>query len=138
VTCARPNVPADIPDMIVTTNQRNLPPYIHFTMQKSNRETQDCLSHLSRQLGVHIKELSVCGTKDKRAVTVQRVCLKRGNKNLQSVWRAINGVRNGRRTDKSAVEERGERGLRVGDMSYEKEYLELGMLKGNEFVITLR
>ncbi|KAK4685164.1 tRNA pseudouridine13 synthase, partial [Tremellales sp. Uapishka_1] len=114
------------------------PPYIHFTLHKSNRETQDCLMNLARLLGTHQKELSVCGTKDKRAVTVQRVCLKRGRLNLGDVWRAINGIKMKRRTEKSAMEERGERGCRIGDLSYSTEYLELGMLKGNHFLITLR
>lgn len=84
------------------------------------------------------RDLSVCGTKDKRAVTVQRVCIRRGNKNLIGVWRSVNGVRPGKRTEKQAVEERGDRGTRIGDMEYSGKYLELGMLKGNHFVITLR
>jgi tRNA pseudouridine13 synthase len=82
--------------------------------------------------------LSVCGTKDKRAVTVQRVCFKRSGKNLVGVWRTANGIRPGRRTEQQAVEERGERGSRIGDLEYSDKYLELGMLKGNHFAITLR
>lgn len=89
-------------------------------------------------LGVHIKDLTVCGTKDKRAVTVQRVCLKRGNSTLQSVWRSVNSIKNGRRTEEAAITERGERGTRIGDLTYSSKFLELGMLKGNHFSITLR
>lgn len=37
-----------------------------------------------------------------------------------------------------ALNERGERGVRIGDLSYSDEYLELGMLKGNHFGIVLR
>ena len=107
-------------------------------MHKSNRETQDCLANLARLLNVPNRDLSVCGTKDKRAVTVQRVCLKRGPRNLVGVWRSSNGIKLGRRTEKSAVEERADRGCRIGDMEYSDTYLELGMLKGNQFVITLR
>ncbi len=118
--------------------QRKQHPYIHFTMHKSNRETQDCLGNLSRLLGSHNKDLSVCGTKDKRAVTVQRVCLKRGNRNLVGLWRTVNGIKLGRRTEESATMERAERGCRIGDLEYSNDYLELGMLKGNQFVITLR
>ncbi|AFR94528.1 tRNA pseudouridine13 synthase [Cryptococcus neoformans C23] len=115
-----------------------LPAYIHFTLHKSNRETMDALSHLQRLLNVQAKDLTVCGTKDKRAVTVQRVCLKRSGRNLQTVWRALNGVKQGWRTEQQAVEERGDRGVRVGDFEYSDKYLELGMLKGNRFLITLR
>lgn len=118
--------------------QKRLPAYIHFTLQKSNRETLDALGHLARSLGCHNKDLSVCGTKDKRAVTVQRVCLKRNGRTLGSVWKAVNGIKNARRTAQQAVTERGERGARIGDLEYSDRYLELGMLKGNYFVITLR
>ncbi|ORY23532.1 pseudouridine synthase [Naematelia encephala] len=119
-------------------NKRKLPDYIHFTLQKANRETQDALGHIGRLLQCHSKDLSVCGTKDKRAVTVQRVCLRRGNRNLVQVWKAVNGLKMGRRTEQTAVTERAERGTRIGDLEYSDRYLELGMLKGNHFLITLR
>ncbi len=106
-------------------------------MQKTNRDTQDALSHLSRLLRVSIKDLGVAGTKDKRGVTTQRVSLKRNGKKVEDVWKMANG-QFGRRTKEEAVEKRGERGVRVGDLCYRKAGLELGMLKGNAFVITLR
>lgn len=112
-------------------------PYIHFTMQKTNRDTQDALSYLSRLLHVPVKDLSVSGTKDKRGVTVQRVSFKRNGKTIQDVWKTLNRV-TGRLTAYQANAERGERGIRIGDLTYRKGFLELGMLKGNEFVITLR
>ncbi|KAJ4478250.1 pseudouridine synthase [Lentinula aciculospora] len=114
------------------------PPYIHFTLQKTNRDTQDALSHLSRMLKVNVKDLSVAGTKDKRGVTVQRVSLKRNNKTVEDVWNLANGVTNGRKSAEEAVKERGERGVRIADLNYRKASLELGLLKGNAFVITLR
>ena len=113
------------------------PPYIHFTLQKTNRDTQDALGHLARLLHVNIKDLSVAGTKDKRGVTVQRVSLKRNNKTVEDVWRLAN-CQNGRRTPQEAVTQRAERGVRIADFNYRKSSLELGMLKGNAFVITLR
>lgn len=113
------------------------PPYIHFTLQKTNRDTQDALAHLSRCLHCNVKDLSVAGTKDKRGVTVQRVSLRRGNKTVEDVWRLANGI-NVRRTAEEALTTRGERGIRVADFNYRKASLELGMLKGNAFVITLR
>ena len=113
------------------------PPYIHFTLQKTNRETQDALGHLARTLRVNVKDLSVAGTKDKRGVTVQRVSLKRNGKTVEDIWRLAN-CQNGRRSPKEAVTQRGERGIRVADLNYRKASLELGMLKGNAFVITLR
>ncbi|KAF9247319.1 tRNA pseudouridine synthase D [Melanogaster broomeanus] len=112
------------------------PPYIHFTLQKTNRDTQDALAHLSRTLHVNVKDLAVAGTKDKRGVTVQRVSLRRGNKTVENVWKAANQI--GRRSVPEAITQRGERGIRIADLNYRKAGLELGMLKGNEFVITLR
>lgn len=112
------------------------PPYIHFTMQKTNRDTQDALAYLSRTLHVNVKDFGVAGTKDKRGVTVQRVSLRRGNKTVEDIWRASNQI--GRRSVQDSVSQRGDHGIRITDMCYRKAGLELGMLKGNEFVITLR
>jgi tRNA pseudouridine13 synthase len=120
-----------------TAPRGTYPPYIHFTLQKTNRDTQDALGHLSRLLHVNIKDLSVAGTKDKRAVTVQRVSLKRGRKTVEDVWKLVNG-QSGNRSSENALKQRGERGIRIADMNYRKSALELGMLKGNAFLITLR
>lgn len=106
-------------------------------MQKTNRDTQDALGHLSRILHVNVKDLSVAGTKDKRGVTVQRVSLKRNNKTVEDVWKLSNGTI-GRKPQEDAPNQRGERGIRIADFNYRKASLELGMLKGNAFVITLR
>ncbi|KAI0304237.1 pseudouridine synthase [Russula brevipes] len=113
------------------------PPYIHFTLQKTNRDTQDALQYLARTLHVPAKDLSTAGTKDKRGVTVQRVSLRRGAKTVEDVWKLANGVPTRQGAD-DAVRERGERGVRIADLTYRKAALELGMLKGNAFVITLR
>lgn len=113
------------------------PPFIHFTLQKTNRDTQDALQYLARTLHVPVRELSTAGTKDKRGVTVQRVALRRGNKTVEDVWKLANGVPARHNAD-DAVRSRGERGVRTADFVYRKAALELGMLKGNAFVITLR
>jgi tRNA pseudouridine13 synthase len=44
----------------------------------------------------------------------------------------------GRRNMKQALTQRGERGVRIADLEYKKGHLELGMLNGNAFIITLR
>ena len=92
---------------------------------------------MSRLLHVSIKDLSVAGTKDKRGVTVQRVSLNRHNKTVEDVWKAFNGL-GPRRSIDEVMLQRGERGIRAADFNYRKSSLELGMLKGNAFVITLR
>lgn len=84
-----------------------------------------------------MKELAVAGTKDKRGVTTQRVSLKRAKRTLEDVWKAVNNVPT-RRSVADAITVRGERGVRIGDLVYRKSPLDLGHLKGNAFVITLR
>jgi len=70
-------------------------------------------------------------------VTVQRVSLWRGAKTVEDVWKLANGVPTRHSADE-AIRVRGERGVRIADLTYRKASLELGMLKGNAFVITLR
>jgi len=70
-------------------------------------------------------------------VTVQRVSLKRGSKTVEDVWKLANGL-GGRKSVQDVSSQRGERGVRIADLNYQKASLELGMLKGNSFLITLR
>ncbi|MBW0499794.1 hypothetical protein O181_039509 [Austropuccinia psidii MF-1] len=116
------------------------PPYIHFTLQKTNRETQDALSILARLLHCHVsRDLSICGTKDKRAVSCQRVSLKKGRRTLEEVWAVINQIKKNRDYSNSdLLKQRGDKGIRVGDFTYEQDPLKLGQLNGNRFVIVLR
>jgi tRNA pseudouridine13 synthase len=106
-------------------------------MQKTNRDTHDAISQLSRLLHVNVKDLAVAGTKDKRGVTVQKVSMKRQNKSREDIWKMANGF--GRlKTMEQILSERADRGIRIGDLVYRKQGLKLGMLNGNAFVITLR
>lgn len=120
-------------------------PFIHLTLQKQNRESQDALSTLARLLRLQPKDIGSAGTKDKRGITVQRVSIRRGNKSLEDVWRACSGGNGGGRGGRGRGRGRGgfgnatgERGLKIGDLSYEDKGIELGGLEGNRFVITLR
>jgi tRNA pseudouridine13 synthase len=85
-----------------------------------------------------VKDLSVAGTKDKRGVTVQRVSLKRNNKTVEDIWKLANAQVGRQSHGNGSVNQRGDRGVRIGDFNYRKASLELGMLKGNAFIITLR
>lgn len=59
---------------------------------------------------------------------------------MESVWKAINGLKGSwnHQNERRALKERGDRGTRVGDFRYEKDGLDLGLLRGNMFKITLR
>ena len=139
-------------------DQRNLPPYVQFTLHKTNRETQDAIGQLASRLGVYPRDLATAGTKDKRGVTTQLVTLKRGKRTLEEVWDTVNGLHHGRSRDGfrggrgrgnrrggsslgregMMPKERGDRGIRIGDLKYVEEPLDLGMLEGNRFCIVLR
>jgi tRNA pseudouridine13 synthase len=114
----------------------SLPPFIHFTLLKLNKESHDAISTLSRYFNVTPRELGLAGTKDKRAITVQRVSLKRGkNTTVEDVWKV---AKNGASTRGGGGGGWTDRNVRIGDVEYAEKGLELGMLKGNKFVVTLR
>jgi tRNA pseudouridine13 synthase len=94
--------------------------HLHFSLYKENKDTMEVISFLCRQLKIKPKDFSFAGTKDRRAVTVQRVSVYRQHaKALEQQNRSL-------------------RQARLGDFKYEKHRLELGELQGNQFIITLR
>lgn len=99
--------------------------YCHFLLYKENRDTMQAVSLVGRLLRIGKGGLGFAGTKDRRAVTVQRC----------SAFRV-----HARRL--AALNEGGTSGLhtgtRVGNFEYKNYGLELGDLNGNEFCITLR
>lgn len=95
--------------------------YLHFTLYKENKDTMEALYFIASQLKLHMKNISFAGTKDRRGVTVQRVSMHRVyRQRLESLNRLARGWRIG------------------GPWEYKKQGLELGMLSGNEFLLTLR
>lgn len=94
--------------------------YTHFTLYKENKDTLEVISFLSKQLKTNNKLFQFAGTKDRRAVTVQRA----------SAYRI--------EAERLAGLNRILRNSALGDFQYQKKGLELGDLSGNEFLITLR
>ncbi|KAK6353163.1 hypothetical protein TWF696_005151 [Orbilia brochopaga] len=94
--------------------------YLHFNLYKENKDTMECLGLLGRFLKLPPASFSFAGTKDRRAVTVQRVSVHR------------------LKAEKLAAINPKLKGLKVGDFEYKPYSLDLGDLKGNEFKITLR
>lgn len=94
--------------------------FLHFSLFKENKDTMEVVGFLAKQLKTKPKDFQFAGTKDRRAVTVQRVSAYRLDaERVASLNRML-------------------RGSQVGDFEYHTQGLELGDLKGNEFVITLR
>ncbi|KAK4943497.1 multisubstrate pseudouridine synthase 7 [Elasticomyces elasticus] len=94
--------------------------YVHFTLYKENKDTLEIISALTRQLRTTNRTFQFAGTKDRRAVTTQRV----------SAYRI--------EAERLAGLNRTLRFAGIGDFQHQPHGLELGDLKGNEFVITLR
>ena len=94
--------------------------FLHFSIHKENKDTMEVISFLARQLKANIKIFQFGGTKDRRGVTVQRASAYRVEAD-RLVW-----------CNKSL------RNATTGDFEYQRHGLELGDLKGNEFVITLK
>ena len=94
--------------------------HLHFTIYKENKDTMEVMSFLARQLKVNVKAFQFAGTKDRRGVTVQRA----------SAYRV--------EVERLAAQNKMLRNANIGDYEYHKNGLELGDLKGNEFLITLR
>lgn len=94
--------------------------YLHLTLYKENKDTMEVISYLARQTKIRPQSFQFAGTKDRRGVTVQRV----------SVYRVY--------ADRMAGLNRTLRGSKIGGYEYHPCGLELGELKGNEFIITLR
>lgn len=94
--------------------------FLHFSLYKENKDTMEVISYLCKMLKVKPKDFAFAGTKDRRAVTVQRVSVYRQHaKSLEQLNRSL-------------------RQARLGDFKHEKNRLELGELQGNQFIITLR
>lgn len=95
--------------------------FLHFSLYKENKDTMEILYFVASQLKLNIKHFSFAGTKDRRGVTVQRVAVHRiKRERLEGLNRIARGFR------------------LVGPWEYKPKGLELGLLAGNEFVLTLR
>ncbi|XP_049412425.1 multisubstrate pseudouridine synthase 7 [Solanum stenotomum] len=94
--------------------------FLRFHLFKENKDTQEALNVIAKMLGVQLRSFGFAGTKDKRAVSIQRVTVF---KQQASKLAALN---------KRLI------GIKVGDFCHVKEGLLLGQLYGNRFTITLR
>ncbi|MCO5550021.1 hypothetical protein L7F22_003498 [Adiantum nelumboides] len=94
--------------------------YLQFHLYKENKDTQDALMVVGKMLGMQPKSFGIAGTKDKRAVTTQRVTVfKQQASRLAALNKKLYGIK-------------------VGNYSYVDKAIVLGELSGNEFTITLR
>ncbi|XP_061340409.1 multisubstrate pseudouridine synthase 7 isoform X1 [Gastrolobium bilobum] len=98
----------------------NVGKFLRFHLYKENKDTQEALGLIGDMLGIQSRSFGFAGTKDKRAVSTQRVTVyKQQASRLASLNERLFGIK-------------------VGDFCYVKEGLCLGQLFGNRFTITLR
>jgi len=107
-----------VEELPVEKGQEENGEYTYFTLEKRNWDTIKAISALSKALGVSKKRFSFAGTKDKRAVTRQRM----------SVWRV-----EPERLSQVKVE-----GLELSEFARCGEPLSVGELMGNRFTIRVR
>lgn len=101
--------------------QANEGKFLHFTLYKENRDTMEAINQIGRVLNLKPSFFGTAGTKDRRAVTTQRVSMRR--RNPQTLI-SINNER--------------VFGVKIGDFKFEHYPIHLGQHKGNEFVIVAK
>ncbi|ANQ06946.1 Uncharacterized protein PCOAH_00013540 [Plasmodium coatneyi] len=116
--------------------------YLHFNLYKENKDICEVLHKIKVNLKKKNGDISYCGIKDKRGITVQRFCIHKAKK--IDLFRLIMGGdcdNRGRGGNKSA----GTGGspswcnnVYVSNLSYRKRKLSLGDLKGNFFKVLIR
>ncbi len=92
--------------------------YTHFTLEKADWNTMQAIKKIARSLGVSHKRFGFAGTKDRRAVTRQRV----------AVWKV----------KPEALERVKIKDLKLYDFKKSDERISLGDSRGNRFRITVR
>ncbi|KAG0224344.1 multisubstrate pseudouridine synthase 7 [Actinomortierella wolfii] len=94
--------------------------FCRFCIFKENRETMEAINNLVSSLRIPSKIFSIAGTKDKRGITCQ--------------WATAHRVKAERLLGLNKTL----RNMKLGNFSYVPQALQLGDLRGNRFVITLR
>jgi len=92
--------------------------YTYLTLQKRNWSTLRAIRELSKRLRISRRRIGFAGTKDKRALTTQRI----------SIWKkSIDDIKNISLRD-----------IKLKDFGYSDRRINLGDLKGNRFIIVIR
>lgn len=94
--------------------------FIHFTVYKENKDTMDVANTLAKFMRVPTRLIRFSGTKDRRAVTCQRMSISKIG------------------LDRVNALNKGLKGVVLGGYKFEDEQLNLGDLQGNEFTIAIR
>lgn len=94
--------------------------YVYFVMHKENTDTVQAASDMAMILKLPPSGVNYAGTKDKRAKTTQRFCVKK--REPEQIVRACKRFPN----------------IQLGNFEFKDTVLKLGDLKGNRFRVALR
>ncbi|KAK1169294.1 hypothetical protein AOXY_G10284 [Acipenser oxyrinchus oxyrinchus] len=94
--------------------------FCHCTLYKENKDTMEAINVLSKFLRIKPNLISYMGTKDKRAITVQRIAVQKIT--AQRLSHLNTCLMN----------------FKLGNFSYQKHPLKLGELQGNHFTVVIR
>ena len=94
--------------------------FCHFVLYKENKDTMSAVNFIADLLHVRSHIFTYAGTKDKRAITVQKICAK--GLDVTKLLSVNKRVRN----------------MAVGCLENKDDCLKLGDLSGNHFALVLR
>ncbi|KAE8751515.1 hypothetical protein FOCC_FOCC001762 [Frankliniella occidentalis] len=94
--------------------------YLHFVVHKRNTDTSETVNLISKKLWMKPSSLTFAGTKDRRGITSQLMCIRRGEPSR--LFNLSKGLHN----------------VCLGNFTFKENSLKLGDLKGNQFRIALR
>lgn len=99
--------------------------YIHLTLVKKNLSSLEAIRILANKLHVSIKRIGFAGNKDKKAITSQRISIFIGDgKKAKRIARGFKKVKH--------------KNFFLKNFDYADERINLGMLKGNRFTVTIK
>ena len=94
--------------------------FIHFTLHKENKDTMQAVNLICKLLRMPTRAIRYAGTKDRRAVTTQRLSISKISiDRLNALNRTL-------------------KGMLIGGFKFNEVSLNLGELNGNEFIICIR
>jgi len=108
----------EVGELPLQFSEEPLGEYTHFTLEKRNWETLGAIKAVARALGISRKRLGYAGNKDKRAVTRQRVSV--------------------RRVEPEKIAEVKIKDIKLYDFLKSRSRLNLGDAMGNSFRIVIR
>ncbi|SPJ10760.1 U2 snRNA/tRNA pseudouridine synthase,putative [Plasmodium sp. DRC-Itaito] len=100
--------------------------YLHFNLYKENKDICEILNKFKMNLSKKNTDISYCGIKDKRAITVQKFCIHKTTK--YDIYNLISNNNN-----KCFYNN-----VYISNLEYKRKKLSLGNLNGNHFKVIIR